>query len=142
MTTPAGPFTAKLRDMPTATCSCGALRAEVTGDPVRVAVCHCLACQRRTGSAFGLNARFPSSAVRITGEAREYTRVNDEGAERVYGFCPVCGATVHYRLPEAPDLVAIPVGAFADPGFPAPWIEIYEHRRHPWVTVTAGEAPA
>jgi hypothetical protein len=37
-------------------CCCGALRAEVTGEPPRVGVCHCMECQRRTGSAFGVVA--------------------------------------------------------------------------------------
>lgn len=43
----------------TASCSCGQLQIEVQGEPVRVSVCHCLACQRRTGSLFGEQARFP-----------------------------------------------------------------------------------
>ena len=43
-----------------AACSCGQFRLEVEGDPIRISVCHCLACQRRTGSAFGAQARFPA----------------------------------------------------------------------------------
>ena len=37
-------------------CACGAVRYETTGAPRRVSVCHCKACQRRTGSAFGIAA--------------------------------------------------------------------------------------
>jgi hypothetical protein len=33
-----------------ASCSCGQLTAKVTGEPIRVAVCHCHACQRRPDS--------------------------------------------------------------------------------------------
>jgi hypothetical protein len=36
-----------------APCSCGRLRVEVDGEPARISVCHCLECQRRTGTAFG-----------------------------------------------------------------------------------------
>ena len=98
-------------------------------------MCHCLACQRRTGSAFGVQARFGEAGVRIEGRASEYVRVSDEGEERTFSFCPACGATVFYRTASQPELVAVPVGAFADPSFPPPWVSVWESRRHPWVTL-------
>jgi hypothetical protein len=118
-----------------AACSCGQLRVLVEGEPLRVSVCHCLACQRRTGSAFGYQARFPRDSARIRGRAQEYVRRSDEGEDRTFGFCPECGATVYYTLASQPDLIAIPVGAFADPSFPAPAFSMWESRQHPWVTV-------
>jgi hypothetical protein len=117
-----------------ASCSCGQLRLAVEGEPLRVSVCHCLACQRRTGSAFGYQARFPRENVRIDGDAHEYVRVSDEGEPRTYSFCPQCGSTVHYVLDSAPEVIAVPVGAFADPGFPEPTVSVWESRRHAWVT--------
>ncbi len=122
-----------------ASCSCGRLRAVVDGDPVRVSVCNCLACQRRTGSPFGEQARFSADQVRLMGEASEYVRRADEDGEaRTFRFCPACGATVSYTFGGLTDVVVIPVGAFADPGFPAPTRWIYDERRHPWVTPPAG----
>ncbi len=118
-----------------AACSCGQLQARVTGDPVRVSVCHCLACQRRTGSVFGAQARFPRANVRISGEGREFTRIGDEGGKCIFTFCPACGATVQYRLAGHDDVVAIPVGAFADPDFPGPNFSVYEERMHSWVVM-------
>ena len=96
-------------------------------------MCHCLACQRRTGSAFGIQARFPSSQVRVVGRHREYVRISDEGEERTFHFCPACGATVFYTLAAVPDVVAVPIGAFAEPTFPPPTISVFESRRHPWL---------
>ncbi len=120
----------------TAACACGQLTVEAEGEPIRVSVCHCLACQRRTGSAFGAQARFARDRVHITGEAREFVRrADDDGAIRTFSFCPECGSTVFYVLASEPDVVAIPVGAFADPGFPPPQRSVYESRRHPWVTL-------
>ena len=120
-----------------AVCSCGQLRAEVDGDPVRVSVCHCLACQRRTGSAFSIQARWPREAVRITGKAREFVRTSDDGdEERRFYFCPECGATVYY-LTDA-ELVAIPVGVLAEPDFPEPTVSVWESRKHAWVTLPDG----
>jgi hypothetical protein len=121
-----------------AACSCGQLRVAVDGDPVRVSVCHCLACQRRTGSAFGYQARWPVESVQITGQAREYRRVSEDGEdeERHFHFCPECGATVYYFTD--PEFIAIPVGVLADPGFPEPTVSVWESRRHEWVTLPDG----
>jgi hypothetical protein len=104
-------------------------------------MCHCLACQRRTGSAFAIQARFPSDRVHVAGRHNDYVRVSDEGEERTFRFCPDCGATVFYTTGDAPDLIAVPVGAFADPSFPPPTVSVYESRRHPWVALPAGIEP-
>jgi hypothetical protein len=116
-----------------AACSCEQLRVSVEGEPLRVSVCHCLACQRRTGSAFGVQARFDAAHVTTEGRYSEYVRISDEGEARSFCFCPDCGATVFYTSPSEPDLVAVPVGAFADPSFPAPWVSVWESRQHRWV---------
>ena len=101
-------------------------------------MCHCLACQRRTGSAFGMQARWPTDRVRIDGRHTEYVRVSDAGEERRFHFCPECGATVFYTTGDRTDLIAVPIGAFADPAFPPPTVSVWESRRHPWVAVPAG----
>ena len=116
-----------------ATCSCGKLSVHVRGEPVRISVCHCLACQKRTGSAFGVQARFADEGVTIAGASREYARTGDEGTTARFHFCPECGDTVYYLMDAVPGFVAIPVGAFADPGFPPPRVSVYDKRQHPWV---------
>ena len=120
-----------------AACSCGQLRLTAEGDPVRISMCHCLACQRRTGSAFGMQARFTSEHVQIAGRSSEYTRISDAGESRIFRFCPDCGATVYYTTPDAPDLIAVAIGAFADPSFPAPTVSVWESRRHAWIGLPA-----
>jgi hypothetical protein len=117
-----------------AACSCGQLRLVAEGEPLRVSICHCMACQRRTGSAFGFQARFPRDRVATSGHSREYVRVSDEGEPRTYSFCPECGSTVYYVLASAPDVIAVAVGGFADPGFPEPGVSVWERRKHGWVT--------
>ena len=125
--------------MPTrlASCSCGQLTAKVVGEPVRISICHCLACQRRTGSVFGAQARFPRDNVSISGVSTEYVRVGDEGLRVTFHFCPQCGSTVYYELQGLEELLAIPVGAFADPHFPTPRVSVYESRKHSWVVPPA-----
>jgi hypothetical protein len=118
-----------------ASCSCGALRATVTGEPLRVSMCHCLECQRRTGSVFGAQARFPAEAVAVQGDCTEFVRVGDSGSKITFRFCPKCGSTVYYTVDDMVGLMAIPIGAFADPGFPSPVFSVYESRKHDWVNV-------
>ena len=120
-----------------AACSCGQLQLTAEGDPIRISMCHCLACQRRTGSAFGIQARFPSNQVRIEGRYSDYMRTSDEGEGRTFHFCPDCGATVFYTVATVPDAVSVPIGAFAEPAFPPPTVSVYESRRHPWLAISA-----
>ncbi|HET6332738.1 MAG TPA: GFA family protein [Polyangiales bacterium] len=116
-----------------AACSCGQLSLTADGEPVRVGVCHCLACQRRTGSAFGYQAHFRSEQVRVVGESTTYVRVAESGNHVTFHFCPVCGAIVHYRTNEHPELIGVPVGAFASPGFEFPMFSAWEEHMHPWL---------
>jgi hypothetical protein len=95
-----------------------------------------LACQQRTGSAFGYQARFPRERVRVTGSASEYVRTADSGNRLHFYFCPQCGATVHYHLASTPDIVAIPAGAFADSKFYPPQFSVYESRQHSWLSIS------
>ena len=120
-----------------ASCSCGQLTLLCEGTPTRVGICHCLACQLRTGSAFGVQARFPRDKVTIAGTATEWTRTGDDGGRVTLRFCATCGATVYYTLAQEPELVGVPVGAFADPSFPPPTYSVYEARRHAWVQTPA-----
>lgn len=121
--------------MRTATCPCGQVRATVTGDPVRVSVCHCLDCKRRSGSAFAAQARWLDEHVEVDGDYREWSRTSEAGAIAVFRFCPTCGATVAYASEGMPGMTAIPIGAFADPDFPPPIYSVYEGRKHGWVTI-------
>lgn len=80
-------------------------------------------------------ARWPDAQVTVTGETREYVHVADSGHRATYRFCPTCGSTVAYGIERWPGVTAIPIGAFADPGFPSPRFSVYEERRHPWTVV-------
>jgi len=118
-----------------ASCACGELRVVCAGEPVRVSMCHCLACQQRTGSIFGVQARFSRDQISaIEGAYTRFERRGDEGGRVVMHFCPSCGSTVFWELDGLPGFVAVAVGAFADPGFPAPKVAVYEARRHSWAT--------
>jgi hypothetical protein len=119
-----------------ASCRCGQLRATVTREPVRVSVCHCLDCQKRTGSAFSAQARWPTDLVAIEGNSKSWVHFADSGNQITHHFCPDCGSTVHYVIKGKFDgLVAIPLGAFDDPYFLKPKFSVWEERKHDWVEI-------
>lgn len=122
----------------TASCCCGQLRIEVQGEPQGVGLCHCLACQQRTGSVFASLAGF-LAPYKVSGKATEFVRTGDQGARFRFRFCPVCGSNVfHTEEGHEHQRVSVAVGAFADPGFPQPNDSVYDCRRHPWVQLPAG----
>lgn len=120
-----------------ASCTCGQLRLSVRGEPVRTSMCHCFVCQRRSGSAFAAQARYPRTQVSsIEGEATQYVRTGEDGETATFHFCPHCGATLFYELSSfMPECIAIPLGAFADPAVPPPTVSVHEARKHSWVVI-------
>lgn len=114
---------------------CGQLSATCEGEPFRISVCHCLDCQKRSGSSFAAQARFPADQVEVAGEAKVYTRIAESGSASEHHFCPDCGSEVWYVARPYRDMCAIPVGRFADPAFPSPQYSVYEERKHSWVAI-------
>lgn len=114
-------------------CQCGALRAEADGDPDGLVVCHCTACQRRSGSPFGAAYYYQRAQVRLTGEAREYVRTADSGNAFHSFFCPTCGTTLYWFSALVGDRVGIALGGFAENSAP-PTRSVWETTKHEWVT--------
>jgi hypothetical protein len=117
-----------------ASCQCGQLSATVADDTRSYTVlCHCTDCQRRSGSPYGVIGYFRREAVKINGEAGEFSRTNEVGNSVTSGFCKSCGSTIYVLLGKNEALIGVPVGAFADPKFPMPVQAVWEQRRHGWV---------
>jgi hypothetical protein len=126
-----------------AACNCGQLRVTTVGpDPERISLCPCPLCQRQSGSAFAIQARFPKEQVTIEGKSTswkfpirgakpvDFRNCAEGGAE--FHFCPECGSTVWYTSDLDDARIGIKIGAFADPTFPAPRITGFTEFRHPW----------
>lgn len=122
-----------------AACTCGQLRIRLKGEARIVSSCHCLACQRRTGALFGVSAFYARDQVVSTqGKRSTFRRQGDSGAWLSFQFCPACGSTVFWENESLPDIVSVAVGAFADPGFPAPVRTAWAETRHKWLQFPPG----
>ena len=121
-----------------ASCACGQLHLECRGEPASVALCHCRDCQRRTGSAYGVAAFFSRGAITVSGRFTDFERPADSGHRVLHHFCPSCGSTVFWEPSRKPGMIAVAIGAFADPSFPPPGKAVFEEHRHAWATVQLG----
>jgi len=115
-----------------AACLCGQLKVHCTGPAARISICHCLACQRRTGGPFSAQSRFPRERVRAEGRSTAFTRRADSGHYVTSHFCPACGSTAYWELSGFPGLIVVALGMFADPAYPEPTVAVWEATRHPW----------
>ncbi len=106
-------------------CLCGAVRYTVTGEPFRANICHCRACQKRSGSSFGISTYFREEQVEFNqGERKVYRYQSDESGR--FGnmeFCASCGGTVTWTAEFFPGARGIAGGSFDDPD----WFEIKNH---------------
>lgn len=118
-----------------AECQCGELAAEVAAAAEQVVACHCRACQRRSGSPFGVIAYFDAADVLLHGNPRTFTRTGTSGKPFTASFCASCGTTIWVRSGGKPDAIGIPVGTFADAAFPAPVRSVWEETQHHWVAI-------
>lgn len=100
-------------------CVCGDIRYVCVGEPERVTICHCLWCQRRTGTAFGAEVVFQAHNIGFQGHApASYRHLSDESGRwlEVY-FCPRCGTNLGFTLEAVPGVRTVPAGTFDDTAF-------------------------
>lgn len=101
----------------TARCFCGAIRLEAHADPMRVTVCHCRWCQRRTGTAFGTELVFRASEIAVQGEepARYRHHSDESGRWLDVFFCGKCGSNLGFMLEAVPGVRTVPAGTLDEP---------------------------
>ena len=121
----------------TASCQCGALEVACEGEPARVSMCHCLDCQRRTGSAFSVAVFYARANITVEGPTRTFTRGSASGFDVTFRFCPACGSNLFWEPARMPDRIGVALGCFADPDLPPPEQSVWTKDKHRWVTLPA-----
>lgn len=114
-------------------CGCGSVRIEARGPRAHAIICHCLDCQKRTGSPYGFGLYYPEDAVSVTGATTAYARPTLRGHTLTNQFCPRCGTTTHWTTGSMAGLVGLSAGIFAPEDIPAPDFSVYDDQRLPWV---------
>ncbi len=118
-----------------ATCQCGQLKVRLPEPTSAVVACHCVACQRRTGSPFGVAAYYPDDQILAEGVSKRYVRKTALGGDFESFFCPNCGSTVFFRGSKNVGVTGVAIGAISDDHAMAPIRSVWEQSRHHWVTM-------
>lgn len=124
-------------------CDCGRIRYRMQTAPLIVHCCHCLWCQRETGSAFALNALIEADRVQHLNEEPEVLDTpSASGRGQKIARCPACRLALWSNYAGAgPSIRFVRVGTLDSPWRLAPDIHIYTRTQQPWVVIPAG-APA
>ncbi len=116
-------------------CACGAVRYRLASDPLFVHCCHCLNCQRQTGSAFAINLLIEADRVELlAGEPRPVDVPRDDGSSQRIFRCPDCQTAV-FSLYTRPQVRFVRGGTLDDPKGIAPDVHIYTRSKVSWVTL-------
>jgi len=119
-------------------CSCGAVRYRLTSDPLFVHCCHCLNCQRQTGSAFVINVLIEADQVEIlTGEPHSVQVPRDDGSTQEILRCPECQVAL-YSSYGGPAVSFVRAGTLDEPDRVAPDVHIFTRSKLPWVALPEG----
>lgn len=119
-------------------CLCGAIRYEVSGDPVRVANCHCDDCRRATGASFTTNVFVRESDLAILqGTPKSFEHKADSGATMTKLFCGDCGSQLFGKGTGSPGVIHVKVGTIDDAGFVKPQIDVFVSKKLPFTHLSA-----
>jgi hypothetical protein len=116
-------------------CACGAIRYRLASEPLFTHCCHCLSCQRQTGSAFVINLLIERDRVELLAGAPQAVHVprDDGGVQQIFR-CPTCQVAVYSQY-TAPDVLFVRAGTLDRPWEVTPDVHIYTRSRVPWIAL-------
>ena len=118
-------------------CACGEIRYRLTSEPLFVNCCHCLDCQRQTGSAFAVNVLIEADRVELlSGEPLPVPVPRGSKKQKIWR-CPTCQVAVFSQY-TSPKLRFVRAGTLDDPSSIEPDVHIYTRSKLPWVRLPEG----
>jgi hypothetical protein len=122
-------------------CSCGAVRYRLASEPLFIHCCHCLNCQRQTGSAFVINLLIEAERVELlAGDPQPVDVPRDDGSKQRIHRCPTCQVAIYSEYGR-PEVLFVRGGTLDEPSRVSPDVHIYTRSKLPWVTIP-GSVPA
>jgi hypothetical protein len=128
------------KNFATGGCQCGEIKLEIRHKPKMMMQCHCLDCQKSSGTGHASNAYFTKEDVLIKGEVKGHTVLSDSGGEMTRYFCPSCGNRLYGFNSSQPDLLSVTVGCLQDNSWFKPQAILYVSKNSDW-DITSDEAP-
>jgi hypothetical protein len=118
-------------------CLCRAVRYRISAQPILTRVCWCRLCQYLGAGNGTVNTCFPSAAVSIEGELRDYPSVADSGNAMHRRFCPKCGTQMFSEADARPHLIFVRAGTLDDTEIARPSSSIWTSRAPTWACIDA-----
>jgi hypothetical protein len=115
-------------------CACGAVRYRLSSEPLFVHCCHCLNCQRQTGSAFVINLLIETDRIKLHGEEPVPVDVPRGRGKQTIWRCPTCQIAIFSRYTRA-TVRFVRGGTLDDPSAVAPDVHIYTRSKLPWIDI-------
>lgn len=123
-------------------CLCGAVRYEISDEPLFSGLCHCRDCQRSSASAFIPYLGVARASITITGKTRSYTRPSEDGSPATRNFCPVCATTVFGGdRDDDSGVLTLYAGTLDDPAVFTPREHIFTRSRMIWSHIAPDTLP-
>ena len=117
-------------------CQCGAMKFEITAEPLTVYVCHCTACKKQSGGSFGMAMIVPSASVKmLQGEPKVYVKTAQSGRTAECDFCPECGNRLFHRLGADAPIVLVKTGVIDNAGDLKPAVHLWTEEADDWVEI-------
>ena len=116
-------------------CLCGAVRYTIDAEPIATRTCWCRLCQYLGAGNGTTSTKFPTEAIRLTGEVRWYDSIADSGNAMTRGFCPTCGTPLFTKAVDAPDVTGVRIGSYDDPALHRPAQVIWTASAPAWAPI-------
>jgi hypothetical protein len=121
----------------TGSCLCRAVRYRISSPPILARVCWCRLCQYLASGSGTVNVCFPSSAVSVAGELRDFLSVADSGNRMHRRFCPTCGTQIFSAAEARPHLVFVRAGTLDNREIAKPSATIWTSEAPSWACIDA-----
>src|SRR5581483_1204509 len=119
-------------------CSCGEIRYRLAAEPLITHCCHCLNCQRQTGSAFVVNLLLETDRVELlAGEPEPVDVPRDDGSVQRVFRCPSCRVAVFSQY-GSPAVRFVRGGTLDEPRAVVPDVHIFTRSKVGWVDLPDG----
>ena len=113
-------------------CLCGTVTYQVSGRPIMVAHCHCVDCQRLSGTGHLPGAMYSIDRFQLNGEVGEYTLKAQNDTEVTRIFCKNCGSPIFGKNTGMPGFITITLGTLDDSSDFTPEVVIFSRNRKKW----------
>lgn len=116
-------------------CLCRRVRFRITARPIAMRLCWCRLCQYMASGNATVNVVFPSDAITVEGELRDYPSTAASGNRMHRRFCPNCGTHLFSEAEERPHLIIVRNGALDDTNLLRPGATIWTSEAPEWAWI-------